>query len=258
MNRASFLALFGTTARERSRTGLALVAAAIGVAALPAGCGVSTDATALFGSGATSGAGGNGTSSTTGATTSGTTGTTGEGGASTTSTGTTTTGDGGGSTTSTSTTGTTTTSSSTGGATLVCGDVDCPQGGLNACCWDNYQLNGAPQGQCVMGSPDNDGCITQAAANAGFETRIECQVPSQCAPGQVCCGDRQTYGGGGQPQVTWYASLTCVSDCPWPDVELCEPGVTPCPIVDLNGVPTQLICKPSQLLPSGYFVCGTP
>ena len=67
------------------------------------------------------------------------------------------------------------------GFTLGCGDTTvCPGGGQNACCWDNFSQNPPPQGQCVNAPPSNDMCFTQIG---GFETRIECQRPSDCGPG---------------------------------------------------------------------------
>src|SRR5262245_30606886 len=83
-------------------------------------------------------------------------------------------------------------SSSTGTMEQVveCGGVTCPVGGQNACCWDNYKLNGPPQGECVKGPPEGDNCNTEVTdGNTGLETRIECQIPAHCTMG-VCCGDR--------------------------------------------------------------------
>jgi hypothetical protein len=90
-----------------------------------------------------------------------------------------------------------------------------------------------------------DGCFTDASS--GFETRIECQVPEQCANGQSCCGNRLILGNN-----AYYDLVSCKPACEDPDVRLCNPLA---PLADACRIGE--VCKPSQLLPEGYFVCGT-
>jgi hypothetical protein len=138
-------------------------------------------------------------------------------------------------------------------AMLACGDSSCPVGEDSACCWDDKNFHGQPQAECVTGDPDEDNCATSEDNPPGAETRIECQQPSHCEAGEVCCGERHSQMGVG----TWYSETVCADDCDWPDIQLCEPGYV-CPTIETMGGPVQLVCKPSQLLPPGYMVCGFP
>jgi len=223
------------------------------VAAVPVmqvACGTSGDD--LFGKGSASGSGGATSSATSSATTSSSTSDTSSSSGAR---------GGGGSTSeasSASATASSASASSTGsgpGGMLDCGGQSCPQGGQAACCWDHFMLNGAPQGECVQGSPENDGCETGLVDGpSGAETRIECETPDQCA-GKMCCGKKVSSNIG-----QYYTEVSCQPICDWPDVLLCD-MLDPtfiCPIVDNNGFPTQTICKASMLLPTGYFVCGLP
>lgn len=120
--------------------------------------------------------------------------------------------------------------------------------GSETCCWDTNDWNGGPQGECVTGSPFDDGCSTEYFfGEMGAETRIECQLPEHC-PGQVCCGHR-TIVENGQNDWAFYSTTVCESFCGGNDRVLCDPnGPDVCP----GGTS----CQPSTLLPPGYFVCA--
>jgi hypothetical protein len=87
----------------------------------------------------------------------------------------------------------------------------------------------------------------------GGETMITCAGPDDCDAGQVCCADREFF-----QNQTFYITLACHSSCDWPDVTMCDPGDPnfPCPVVQTMMGPVQTVCQQSQILPSGYFVCG--
>jgi hypothetical protein len=119
--------------------------------------------------------------------------------------------------------------------------ITCPHEMDSACCW--YSL--LEQGQCIQGPPDPATCNT-ADEFGGHRTRIECQLPSHCPQGTVCCGDRVPIGSG----LVYYANVTCMAQCPSTDRILCDPMNPSCP----NGDP----CVASMLLPAGYFVCSQP
>lgn len=148
-----------------------------------------------------------------------------------------------------------TSSTGTGGDMLPpvdCGNELCKIDGDSACCWDNYQFYGQPQGECVMGTVETDGCQTSAMGEpqaAGAETRIECQGPVHCAASETCCGELRSAFAQGQ-QIFFYESVTCQQACAGnQEVPLCDPtAATPCP---LGGN-----CQQSSLLPTGYFVCA--
>lgn len=149
----------------------------------------------------------------------------------------------------------TTSSTGTGGDMLPpvdCGNELCKVDDDGACCWDNYQFYGQPQGECVMGSVANDGCQTSAMGEPqqpGAETRIECQNAIHCGATETCCGELRSAFAQGQ-QVFFYESVTCQQMCVGnQEVPLCDPtSLTPCP---LGGN-----CQQSSLLPTGYFVCA--
>jgi hypothetical protein len=144
-------------------------------------------------------------------------------------------------------------SSSSGGpvATLACGDMTCPVGGQNACCYDEYELNGAPQAECVSGPPADDNC---SASQDGYETRIECQLPEHCPADMICCADlKQTQNG------NWYSTLACATECTWPGNRvICDPMNPDCPLVPFEGQQVQTVCQASNILPDGYSICRTP
>jgi hypothetical protein len=133
---------------------------------------------------------------------------------------------------------------------LECGNSTCPVGGENSCCWDNYEQHGQPQAQCAVGGIDDDDCMTPHN-NAGYETRIECQLPSHCPAGQLCCALRE------DANTALYDETSCQQDCAYPHIVLCDQN-TVCPDLPTQGGSVQGVCKQSQLLPSNYTVCGYP
>lgn len=135
---------------------------------------------------------------------------------------------------------------------LACGNQACPLGGNNACCWDEYELHAPPQAECVSGGVQMDNCFTHVG-NDGMETRIECQLPSHCNSG-LCCARREFFGAANAV----YTDLECANACDWPDVTVCDPASPSCPLIDVEGQTVQSTCKPSELLPPGYYVCGLP
>ena len=140
-------------------------------------------------------------------------------------------------------------SSSGGGIAVDCGQTECKVENQSACCWDNFQLNGPPQGECVQGSPENDGCDTEYdGMGNGAETRIECQLPSHCKDGEFCCGDRVLLDAGS----AYYATTSCQASCDEPDRILCDP------LAASDLCPLGTFCVESQLLPPGYFICSNP
>jgi len=143
-------------------------------------------------------------------------------------------------------------SSSSGGpvVTLACGNTTCEVGGQNACCYDEYEVNGDPQAECVSGPADNDNCSTE---QGGYETRIECQLPEHCPAGTVCCADlNQTQNG------NWYSTLMCATECSWPGNRVVCSADADCPVVTFQGQQVQTVCQPSTILPDGYMICRTP
>ena len=155
---------------------------------------------------------------------------------------------------------TTTTSSSSSGpppSPLACGGTTCDLNAKEACCWDNYGLLAGEQGTCVTGPIESDGCNT-LQAGYGPETRVDCQSSDQCESGKICCGHLENYYTNNK-KYTLYDQVTCETTCGGFDtVILCIPNVTACPIVQSQGGNVQTVCKPSKLLPTGYYVCGNP
>jgi hypothetical protein len=250
MDRASF--------SDIKRSAALLAAGVLAVAAFaPSGCGISGEADSLFG-GAQDNASGSG-----GGATTGTTSTSGGGGQTASSQSSSSTGEGGATTSSSSSSsgeggsgGATTTSSSSGpGPTIDCGDVECPQGGANACCWDEHMFNRPPFGVCVD-SPPGD-CNT-AIEMGGVETRISCQTAEHC-PGALCCAQRDDFNTP-NGQVFYYVNVTCQSECDYNQAQriLCDIANPSCPIIQANGNQVQLVCVTSGLLPPGYSVCAAP
>ncbi len=140
--------------------------------------------------------------------------------------------------------------------TLPCGNTTCSLDAAEGCCWDNYGLLSNDKGSCVTGPVNNDNCNT-LQVGYGPETRIDCQSSAQCSAGAVCCGRRVKYYAN-QKKYDVYDQVTCESTCSANNVTLCIPNVTVCPLIVSQNGNVQTICKPSQLLPSGYFVCGNP
>jgi hypothetical protein len=112
----------------------------------------------------------------------------------------------------------------------------------------------------VTGTNETDDCSTSQTGE-GWETRIECQLPSHCSAGLVCCGDWRQGWYEGQ-QYSYYEDLTCQPNCEYPSLIICDPSapVTEgCPLLpNGTGGTVQSVCEPSQLLPPGYHVCGVP
>jgi hypothetical protein len=152
------------------------------------------------------------------------------------------------------------TASSSSGApvqTLSCGNTTCNLTAGEGCCWDNHGLLAGEKGACVSGPVENDTCNT-LQVGYGPETRIDCQTSDQCASGKTCCARRNKYFANNQ-QYTVYDQVTCEDTCgQFGTVILCIPNVTACPVVQSNQGPVQTVCKASQLLPTGYYVCGNP
>jgi hypothetical protein len=137
---------------------------------------------------------------------------------------------------------------------LDCGPTQCTLGGESACCWDNYELHGRPRAECVTGPPRMDGCYTTEDGGIGLETRIECQLADHCPRGQICCGDLRTYR-----NAPYFEAVRCQPICRFPDIELCHEAAYDCPEIPLQqGGTVKGQCQQSQLLPSGYQVCGYP
>lgn len=142
---------------------------------------------------------------------------------------------------------------------LDCGNTTCPLQQGSACCWDEHGQHGEPQAECVTGSFTEDDCLTAVEGDMfGFETRIECQVPDHCATG-ICCANRRQ----SQTVGSLYISVACSDECDIFEggIQLCDnPGDTAgCPLLPTqNGGDVQSVCGQSQLLPTGYFVCGYP
>lgn len=133
---------------------------------------------------------------------------------------------------------------------IACGGGTCPIGVDSACCFDHYMSNSPPYEVCVTGAPSVDDCNTAGGTN-GYETRIECQLPSHCPQGTVCCGNHETI------VISWYTTLSCAATCTWPDTIVCDPmdANTVCPVVNDNGMMRQTTCTTTDLLPAPYAVC---
>lgn len=159
------------------------------------------------------------------------------------------------STTTDTTTTTTTTTNTTTGFVLDCGGQQC-QSDTQACCWDEHGTGGPKEyGKCVATPVTMDQCNNDLSIE-GAQSIIECQSPSHCTGGQICCGNRVVI----QQQAYYYDVVACVDSCDYPDLVLCD-GIgedAPCPVVLSAGQMVQTQCEPSTLLPPGYFVCGVP
>ncbi|HHH30160.1 MAG TPA: hypothetical protein ENK57_17705, partial [Polyangiaceae bacterium] len=109
-------------------------------------------------------------------------------------------------------------STGTGGDMLPpvdCDGTTCKVDDDGACCWDNYEIYGEPQGECVQGTVATDGCQTFAMGEPqapGAETRIECQTNVHCGAAETCCGELRSAFAQGQ-QIFFYESVTCQQNC---------------------------------------------
>lgn len=257
----------GALGRSRQLAGWAFSAAAIALVASQ-GCGLFSDLHRVE----SGGSGGEAASGTTqGGATATTSDSTSPGGSTTASQGgsTTTTSSEGGTTTTSSTTTTSTTTSSTSTTTstttsstttssttttspgptgsLACGSgyCDLPH---HLCCWDQWGIGGhdPASGQCESTPVTQEDCDTQIK-NGGVQTAITCQTKADCPGPLFCCGDVISFAAQ-QNQYSYYPALDCRSKCNWPSRRLCTgPGDPICA--------AGTTCKPSQLLPPGYFVC---
>ena len=137
----------------------------------------------------------------------------------------------------------TTASTTTGpqGPTVDCDGTPCSVDNDGVCCWKDSTETAT----CTPGSS----CTSTVGS---VQTAISCQTQDQC-PGQICCAHR-AFQSGNAP----YASAVCSDQCDYPDLHLCAGQNDPdCPAYqDGNGGTIQSFCKPSQLLPPGYYVCG--
>jgi hypothetical protein len=138
-----------------------------------------------------------------------------------------------------------------GGATpsLDCGNGTCPQGGDSACCWDSDRHTG----KCIEGPPSDATCNTTQRSTDGRKTRIECELPSQCAAGEVCCAAVEI-----ERDQLRYTSVTCASQCDWPKAKLCSVEDPGCPIVTTPEGTVQTVCAHSARFQDSYLVCGVP
>lgn len=129
------------------------------------------------------------------------------------------------------------------GITLACHNAgDCLVPPSSACCWYNGPQN-QDTGTCIQGPPDQATCNTSPNFPEGYRTRIECQLPSHCPQGTVCCGNFV--------QGQYYADVTCQADCN--SVTLCD-GTYPDPAANPACQPGEM-CQQSGSLPQGYFIC---
>jgi hypothetical protein len=96
---------------------------------------------------------------------------------------------------------------------------------------------------CVSGPRDTATC--DEVGEGAIVTRIECQLPSHCGSGEICCGS---------PRRGYYLEVSCQRACARDDVRLCDPENPVCPRVDGE----QTVCRRSERLPGNYFVCMDP
>ncbi len=110
----------------------------------------------------------------------------------------------------------------------------------NVCCFDQQALT--------------EECVDAGNCQTGFENdlvAIQCQTPDDCDGGLICCAHREF--GSQSP----YDRTSCEAECNYPDLYLCDLANPDCPVYqDQNGNPLPSMCKQSQLLPLGYYICG--
>jgi hypothetical protein len=119
------------------------------------------------------------------------------------------------------------------------------------------ELCPVPSEICCVTIPDAAGSVCKtdksSCGELGFtHTRVECDQPADCPPGNSCCGTKGVVG-------NTYTRLECQPSCtagadggPGSDVVFCNPEATP----DVCA-PLGLMCRPSAIL-LGYFVCEGP
>jgi hypothetical protein len=139
--------------------------------------------------------------------------------------------------------GDTTTSSSSGPPPgLSCGNQTCTSTS-DVCCFDSQSQ--PPHANCTGADDCKSGGVNQ------FPTAISCQVPSQCSSG-ICCAVRYF----NSDQLP-YETTECANQCPLPDRYICDISNPDCPTYqDQMGNPVQTYCKPSMILPPGYYICS--
>ena len=145
-------------------------------------------------------------------------------------------------TTTTTTTDQTVTSTATGMPPQVsvdCNGSPCVVESGGACCFNLSEESSAcePSGECGDG-------VTNTIVT------IQCQTADDCG-GQICCAHRELPSGSSP-----YDSTSCVSECAYPDLYLCDINAPDCPTYQTPNGPVQSECKQSTLLPAGYYVCG--
>jgi hypothetical protein len=99
---------------------------------------------------------------------------------------------------------------------------------------------------CCLTFQDFESGACLAASQAPFcETDIACHAPADCPPNTVCCGRVVKING------TWrYDSVRCQPSCDGSDnVLFCDPYDN---TISCTG---NQWCKPSSILPDGYYVC---
>lgn len=143
-------------------------------------------------------------------------------------------------------TNTTTTNTVTSTATglppqvsVDCNGSPCVVENGGACCFDLEQETSVcqPNGEC------GDELTTTIVT-------LHCQLPDDCG-GQICCAHREL-----PSSSSPYESTSCVSDCNYPDLYLCDINAPDCPVYETPNGKLQSECKQSTLLPAGYYVCG--
>jgi hypothetical protein len=145
-------------------------------------------------------------------------------------------------TTTTTTTNETVTSTATGMPPQVsvdCNGSQCVVESGGACCFNL----------------DAETSVCQPSGNCGDDitttiVTVQCQTADDCS-GQICCAHRELPSGSSP-----YDSTSCVSECNYPDLYLCDINAPDCPVYETPNGPVQSECKQSTLLPSGYYVCG--
>lgn len=128
--------------------------------------------------------------------------------------------------------------------TVPCGESSCtfdPADG-GGCCWDQHAVHGPPRGECFASAPTPGQCRTTAAVDQR-EALIACEDASDCAAGEVCCGQFASEDG-----VNAYSTVACASECPGSTFVLCDPTLA-------DACPPGDSCEPSSVLPDGYHVC---
>ena len=95
--------------------------------------------------------------------------------------------------------------------------------------------------------PNGDAC--EDGAPTPWRSPAECDEPTDCPDGNVCCGRLKTVG-----STTFYEEISCRSTCnDGDDVIICDPADD-----TSQSCPEGKVCKKSSLIPSGYHFCSFP